>query len=73
MIMIMKKAAFLFILTSCAFSLFAQKNKKNKNGAIIVVGKVLNQRDSIQVKDLFFEGLHEKMLMQLLILRRYLK
>ena len=63
MIMIMKKAAFLFILTSCALSLFAQKNKKNKNRAIIVVGKVLNQRDSIQVKDLFFEGLHEKIVM----------
>jgi len=59
----MKKAAFIFILTICAFSLFAQKNKQNKDGAVIVVGKVLNQRDSLQVKDLFFEGLHEKIVM----------
>jgi tetratricopeptide (TPR) repeat protein len=59
----MKKAIFIFILTFCASSLFAQKNKQNKDGAVIVVGKVLSQRDSLHVKDLFFEGLHEKIVM----------
>ena len=60
----MKKAAFLFILFSCAFSVVAQKKTKgNKNSAVIVVGKVLDQGDSLQVKNLFFEGLHEKIVM----------
>lgn len=59
----MKKAAFIFIFSISASSLFAQKNKQNKVEAVIVVGKVLNQRDSLQVKDLFFEGLHEKIVM----------
>ena len=62
--MTMKKAAFLFILFSCAFSVVAQKKTKgNKNSAVIVVGKVLDQGDSLQVKNLFFEGLHEKIVM----------
>ena len=59
----MRKAAFIFIFITCTFSLFAQKNKQKKDGAVIVVGKVLNQRDSLQIKDLFFEGLHEKIVM----------
>lgn len=59
----MKKATFIFIFSISASSLFAQKNKQNKVEAVIVVGKVLNQRDSLQVKDLFFEGLHEKIVM----------
>lgn len=59
----MKKAAFIFIFSISASLLFAQKNKQKKDEAIIVVGKVLNQRDSLQVKDLFFEGLHEKIVM----------
>lgn len=59
----MKKAAFIFIFSISASLLFAQKNKQKKDEAIIVVGKALNQRDSLQVKDLFFEGLHEKIVM----------
>jgi tetratricopeptide (TPR) repeat protein len=59
----MKKAAFIFLFTICASTLLAQKNRQNNNAAVVVVGKVLNQRDSLQVKDLFFEGLHEKIVM----------
>jgi tetratricopeptide (TPR) repeat protein len=61
--MVMKKAAFIFIFIICASSLLAQKNKQNKDSAVIVVGKVLSNRDSLQVKNLFFEGLHEKIVM----------
>ena len=42
---------------------FAQRNKAEKNEPVIVVGKFLNQRDSMRVKELFFNGLQEKISM----------
>ena len=51
------------ILVICASALSAQKKGQPKDAVVIVTGKVLSQKDSLQVTDLFFEGLHEKMLM----------
>ncbi|MFA6946723.1 MAG: tetratricopeptide repeat protein, partial [Pedobacter sp.] len=48
------------IFAFCAFTLSAQKSRQGKDEAVIVVGKVLNQKDSIRVKELFFDGLQEK-------------
>ena len=35
---------------------------QTKRGPVIVVGKVLNQKDSLQITELYFEGLHEKLI-----------
>ena len=61
----MKKAAFIFFLVLCTSALFAQRNKQQqkKNDVVIVTGKMLSQKDSNLVKDLFFDGLHEKLVM----------
>lgn len=59
----MKKAVLTLILAICASALSAQKKGQPKNEVVIVTGKVLSQKDSLQVTDLFFEGLHEKMIM----------
>ena len=45
----------------CTFSVSAQRNRAEKAEPIIVIGKTLNQRDSIRVKELFFDALHEKL------------
>ena len=60
----MKKGsiAILFFLI-CAFPVSAQRNKVEKAEPVIVIGKSLNQRDSILVKELFFNGLQEKISM----------
>jgi len=47
----------------CAFQVSAQRNKEEKSEPVIVIGKSLNQRDSIRVKELFFNGLQEKISM----------
>ena len=52
------KLLFLFILSLLLIEAKAQA----KQGPVIVVGKVLNQKDSLQVKELYFEGLHEKLM-----------
>jgi len=44
----------------CAFTASAQRNRPEKTQPVIVIGKSLNQRDSIRVKELFFDGLQEK-------------
>jgi len=60
----MKKAAFIFSLILCTSALFAQRNKQDKRkDVVIVTGKMLSQKDSNLVKDLFFDGLHEKLVM----------
>lgn len=51
-----------FILL-CTFQVSAQRNKAEKAEPVIVIGKSLNQRDSIRVKELFFSGLQEKISM----------
>ena len=53
----------IFFLILCAFPVFAQRNKAEKVEPVIVIGKKLNQRDSIRVKELFFSGLQEKISM----------
>ncbi|MEJ7778249.1 MAG: tetratricopeptide repeat protein [Daejeonella sp.] len=35
---------------------------QTRQGPVIVVGKVLNQKDSLQVTELYFDGLHEKLM-----------
>lgn len=47
-----------FVLSVFVTGLQAQTNK----GPVIVVGKVLNQKDSIQITELYFDGLHEKLM-----------
>lgn len=59
----MKKTVLTLILAICASALSAQKKGQPKDEVVIVTGKVLSQKDSLQVTDLFFEGLHEKMMM----------
>ncbi|MFA5243983.1 MAG: tetratricopeptide repeat protein [Pedobacter sp.] len=60
----MKKAVVIFSLVLCTSALFAQRNKQQqKKDVVIVTGKMLSQRDSNLVKDLFFEGLQEKLVM----------
>ncbi|WP_026897774.1 tetratricopeptide repeat protein [Daejeonella oryzae] len=49
----------IFLLGASATYCIAQHNKA-KSAAIIVTGKVLSQADSNLVKELFFDGLHEK-------------
>ena len=55
-----KGALLTLVFAFCAFTLSAQKSRQGKDEAVIVVGKVLNQKDSIRVKELFFDGLQEK-------------
>ena len=52
------KLLFLFILLLHLIEAKAQV----KQGPVIVVGKVLNQKDSLQVREIYFEGLHEKLM-----------
>ena len=60
----MKKGsiALLFFLLF-VLPVFAQRNKAEKTEPVIVVGKFLNQRDSMRVKELFFDGLQDKISM----------
>ncbi|MGV3684543.1 MAG: tetratricopeptide repeat protein [Daejeonella sp.] len=53
-----KKLALTFILAISSMIANAQKNQ----GPVIVVGKVLSQRDSLQVREIYFEGLHQKLM-----------
>lgn len=58
-----KKGIFLSFFLFSAFSVCGQKNKPQTSQPVIVIGKTLNQRDSIRLKELFFEGLQEKISM----------
>ena len=60
----MKKGSItLLFFLLVVFPVFAQRNKAEKTEPVIVVGKFLNQRDSMRVKELFFNGLQEKISM----------
>lgn len=59
----MKKAIFIFFLVLGTSALFAQRKQERRKEVVIVTGKMLSQKDSNLVKDLFFDGLHEKMVM----------
>ncbi len=41
---------------------FIVANAQKNQGPVIVVGKVLSQRDSLQVREIYFGGLHEKLM-----------
>jgi len=58
-----KKGIFLSFFLFFAFSVRGQKNKPETSQPVIVIGKTINQRDSIRLKELFFEGLQEKISM----------
>lgn len=57
-----RKTVLTLTLVICGFAVFAQKNEPAKTAVVFVVGKVLSQKDSIQVKDLYFDGLREKII-----------
>lgn len=59
----------LFLLLPC----MAQKKKDETPQAVIVVGKVLSATDSMLVKQLYFDGLHEKMIANLQLAVDYFK
>lgn len=42
--------------------IFVEAKAQTKQGPVIVVGKVLNQKDSLEVREIYFEGLHEKLM-----------
>ncbi len=70
----MAKIFFLpFLLFVCSDPAVAQKNKTQKTQPVIVVGKVLSVEDSLLVKQLFFDGLHEKMIQNLELATDYFK
>ncbi|WP_411275621.1 tetratricopeptide repeat protein [Daejeonella sp.] len=48
----------LFILSL----LLIEAQAQTKSGPVIVVGKVLSQNDSLQAREIFFEGIHEKLM-----------
>ncbi len=58
-----KSTIIILILSIITSAAFAQKKNQAKEGAVIVVGKVLSPKDSLQVRDLFYDGLHEKIVM----------
>jgi tetratricopeptide (TPR) repeat protein len=51
------------LLFLCILSLLLiEAQAQTKQGPVLVVGKVLNQKDSIQAREIYFEGLHEKLM-----------
>lgn len=52
------KLTLTLILTIITIVALAQ----NKSGPVIVVGKVLTQKDSLQAREIYFDGLHEKLM-----------
>lgn len=59
----MKKAILIFFLVLSTSALFAQRKQERRKEVVIVTGKMLSQKDSNLVKDLFFDGLREKLVM----------
>lgn len=52
-----------FLLTfALAVILIDAAAQKAPGGPVIVVGKVLSQKDSLQVREIYFDGLHEKLM-----------
>ena len=51
------------LLLTLGLAIFAiASHAQTKRGPVIVVGKVLNQKDSLQITQLYFDGLHEKLM-----------
>lgn len=60
----MIKRTFLsFIFLFGAYTLTAQSRRHTKNEPVLALGKVLSPRDSVKLKELFFDGLQEKVTM----------
>ncbi|MEJ7694431.1 tetratricopeptide repeat protein [Daejeonella sp.] len=51
----------LLLTFTLAISLIEANAQKNQ-GPVIVVGKVLSQKDSLQAREIYFDGLHEKLM-----------
>lgn len=58
-----KRIILSFVFVFSASSLFAQNTRQSKNQQAIAMTKVLGYRDSIKLKELFFDGLQEKVIM----------
>ena len=51
------------LLLTLGLAIFAiASHAQTKRGPVIVVGKVLSQKDSLQITELYFDGLHEKLM-----------
>src|SRR5687767_2261899 len=51
------------LLLTFALAIFSiQVIAQNNQGPVIVVGKVLSQKDSLRVREIYFDGLHEKLM-----------
>lgn len=51
------------LLFTFALAIFLiDANAQKSQGPVIVVGKALNQKDSLQAREIYFDGLHEKLL-----------
>lgn len=59
-----KRTVFSFAFIIAAYySLSAQSSAQSKNEQVLAMGKVLNYKDSVKLKELFFDGLQEKVSM----------
>ncbi len=55
----MKNNLLLFLILTL---LLVEAQAQTRPSQVIVVGKVLSQKDSLQAREIFFEGLHEKLM-----------
>jgi tetratricopeptide (TPR) repeat protein len=62
-----------FLFSSLLLPCFAQKAKDQKIKPVFVIGKVLSASDSTVVKQLFLDGLHEKMIQNRQLASDYFK
>jgi tetratricopeptide (TPR) repeat protein len=69
----LKTTVLFFLIISFLLPGFAQQKMEEGNRTVIVVGKVLSASDSILVKELFFDGLHEKMIQNRQLAADYFK
>lgn len=51
-----------FLLLFILSILIIESKAQTKPAPVIVVGKVLSQKDSLQVREIYFDGLHEKLM-----------
>lgn len=51
-----------FLLLFILSILVIESKAQTKPAPVIVVGKVLSQKDSLQVREIYFDGLHEKLM-----------
>ena len=72
--MIFRSSAFTLLCGLCCLTCLAQKKPKTDNPqAVIVAGKVLSPSDSMLVRQLYFDGLHEKLIQNTKLSEDYFK